>query len=208
MKLVKISETEIRWLDSKIDGLEMPSDERISLAARCQDMAREHHKAIVRLIANSLHGSAFSLIRPMFEAHTRGSWLYRCATDRDVEKYKKETLEKSFTALVSEVDGLPEYKLSEYKIGAYSKIKEMYWKIMNSYVHCGYDQTASRIKGSSIEPNYNKRETEQWLYFASSIGFVSAFEISMLAKNFALQKKILRRFRAFPVKNYTEAATL
>ena len=90
MKLVESSEMLIKWVDSKINGLEVPSDDRTRLAAGCHDMAREHHKSIVLLVSNSLYGSAFSLVGLIFEAYIRGVWLYRCAKESEVEKYKRE----------------------------------------------------------------------------------------------------------------------
>jgi hypothetical protein len=37
----------IRWLDDRIDGLEVKLDDRARLAAACLDMALDYHKAIV-----------------------------------------------------------------------------------------------------------------------------------------------------------------
>ena len=71
------SEELIQWLDRQIDGLDISSDERTRLAAGCLDMALEHQKAIVLLVAKSLCGSAFSIARLIFEAYVRGVWLHR-----------------------------------------------------------------------------------------------------------------------------------
>ena len=52
------------------------------LAEGCLDVALEHHRAIVLLISHALYGSAFALIRLLFEAYMmRGLWLHRCASE-------------------------------------------------------------------------------------------------------------------------------
>jgi hypothetical protein len=89
------SEELIQWLDTQIDGLEIASEERIRLAAGCLDMALEHQKAIVLLVANKLYGSAFALARLIFEAYVRGIWLQMYASETEIEKFKKDELKKS-----------------------------------------------------------------------------------------------------------------
>lgn len=84
-QLVQESEQLIQWLDKSINGLEIKSDTRTRLAAGCLDLALEHQKAIVLLTAHKLYGSAFSLARLIFEAYVRGVWLWRCASDSEVE---------------------------------------------------------------------------------------------------------------------------
>lgn len=73
---IRESEQLFQWLDSNIDGLDIPSDDRTRLAAGCLYMVLEHQKAIVLLTANSLFGSVASLVRVEFEAYIRGVWLF------------------------------------------------------------------------------------------------------------------------------------
>ena len=71
---IRKSEALIQWMDQKIDGLEISSEDRTMISAACFDVALEHQKAIVLLIANKLVGSAF-LVRILFEAYIRGLWI-------------------------------------------------------------------------------------------------------------------------------------
>lgn len=93
------SEALIQWMDQRIDGLEIRSDERTRISAACFDVALEHQKSIVLLIANHLVGSAFSLVRVLFETYIRGLWLERCASETEIEKYKKIDLPKALLLL-------------------------------------------------------------------------------------------------------------
>lgn len=63
---IRESKQLIQWIDSKIDGLDIPSTERSQLAAGCLDMALEHQKSIVVLTTSSLYGSAAALVIKVF----------------------------------------------------------------------------------------------------------------------------------------------
>lgn len=73
--------------------MDIPSDDRTRLAAGCLDIVLEHQKSIVLLIANLLFGSAASLVRLEFEAYIRGVWLLNCASELELEKFKKDKLQ-------------------------------------------------------------------------------------------------------------------
>ena len=84
MNRIEQSDKLIQWIDEKIDGLEFKTDGRREIVAGSLDVALEHQKAIILLIANEYYGSAFSLIRVLFEAYVRSLWLNYCATDDDL----------------------------------------------------------------------------------------------------------------------------
>jgi hypothetical protein len=84
-----LSENLIDWLDSFIEGLLVPANDRAIIAAACQDVALVHHKAIVLSTRNLFHASAFGLVRLQFEAYVRGAWLRHCASDEQVARFKE-----------------------------------------------------------------------------------------------------------------------
>lgn len=127
---IKKSEALIQWMDQRIDGLEISSDERTRISAACFDVALEHQKAIVLLIANQLIGTAFSLVRLLFEAYIRGLWSGKCASEQEIEKYKKNRLDKTFATLIQEIE-----QIEGFQEGVLSKAKAAGWKAMNSYTH-------------------------------------------------------------------------
>ncbi len=90
--LVTKSNELIQWLDEHVYDLNLIEDahSRSRLAVSCFYVALEHHRAIVLLISHNLHGSARPLIRILFDAFIRGLWLYRCASDDDLEYFKKK----------------------------------------------------------------------------------------------------------------------
>ena len=90
-KHIEKSEDLIKWLINFIDHLSIPSNDRVRIAASCLDAAMEHHRSIVLTTTASYYGSAFALLRIEFEAYIRGAWLSNCASDSEVERFKKTT---------------------------------------------------------------------------------------------------------------------
>lgn len=194
MKSISHSEKLIQWADLKIDGLEFSSDDRSRIVAGCLDMALEHQKAIILLIAKRLYGSAFSLIRLLFEAYVRGLWLNYCASEKEIEKFKKGRLDKNFGELIEDIE-----KIEGYKEGTLLKAKDAGWKVMNSFTHCGFSQIVRRNTESTIEPNYEIEEIEEAINFTNAIGLLSYLEISFLAKNETLSMEILEKIKEIKV---------
>jgi len=187
-ELIIKSEELIQWLDKHIDGIEISSEERTRLAAGCLDTALEHHQAILLLVSRSLFGSAFALVRLLFEAYIRGIWLHRCASDSELELFKAEKLDKKFGTFIQEIErieGFEECVLSNAKLKS--------WSAMNSYTHTGFMQIVRRNTASAIEPNYTEGEILEALNFANAIGLLSALEISHLAGSEELANSILEQ---------------
>lgn len=187
-EIIDKSEELIQWIDKQIDGLEITSEERVRLAAGCLDMVLEHQKAIVLLVANKLYGSAFSLARLIFEAYVRGIWLQMCASDTEIEKYKKDKLEKDFSTLIKDIESC-----NGFEEGILSTAKAANWISMNSFTHSGYLQAVRRNKEETIEPNYTDVEIIELLNIANALGMLSALQIALLADKKELANGMLEK---------------
>lgn len=188
---IKDSEALIQWLDSRIDGLQIPSALRSRLAGGCLDVALEHQKAIVLLVAHSLNGSAFALSRLLLEAYVRGVWLHQCASDADLKRFESGAFDRTFGSLVTDIE-----RLEAFSIGVLSAVKRSSWSTMCGFTHTGFDQVVRRNKETTIEPNYEEVDLLEVLDFADGIGLMSAVEIAHLANNGALAMALLDKARA------------
>ena len=177
-----------RWIDTKIDGVAIPSTVRGRMADGCLDQALEHQKAIVLLVCRHHFGSALALIRVAFESYVRGVWLHQCATDTELSKYTRDKLKKEFHELIVEVE-----TTEAFKEGVLSAIKKRSWKAMNSFTHSGYSQAVRRNTEDSIEPNYDEQEILEVLQFSSAIALLSCIEIASLANNVDLAYEFLKK---------------
>ena len=159
-------------------------------------MALEHQKAIVLLIAKNLHGSAFALVRPLFETYVRGLWLHRCATDADLGKFVKGQDIGKFGDLCAAVEWL-----DGFKDGVLSDVKERSWSAMSGFTHTGMEQIARRYTEETIEANYDEGEILEALNFACGIGWLAAIAICDLAGNVELANTVLEKVQElFPAR--------
>jgi hypothetical protein len=179
-----------RWLDSKIDGVAIPSTVRARMAGGCLDQALEHPKAIALLVRRRHFGSALALVRLAFESYVRGVWLHQCATDAEVTRYTKDKLKKEFGAMLEEIE-----KTDAFNEGVLSAIKKRSWRAMNSFTHSGYSQAVRRNTSNSIEPNYDEHELLEALQFANAIALLAAIQVASLADNVDLAYDFLKKAR-------------
>lgn len=190
MTKIEQSEKMIQWEDNKIDGLEFKVNGRRELVASSLDVALEHQKAIIMLIANKYYGSAFSLIRILFETYVRSLWLNYCATEKDLDDFKKNKLRKKFYELISDVE-----KIEGYNGGTLSKAKKAGWAAMNSFTHSGYTQIERRFGKSSIEPNYDEKEIDEAINFTNATGLLCCLEISFLTNDEVFMQELLEKMK-------------
>ena len=166
----------VKWIDDQTAGLTLPTDERSMLAQGCLDVALEHQAAIAILHAAELPGSMLALLRVLSESLVRGLWLHECATDAELEKFKKGPLDKSFDALVQEYElkiGTPAGVLSGFKLSA--------WKQMNDFTHTGFLQVTRRHAPGRLGPNYPEPDLCKALGVAGALGLIAAGQLIAMA---------------------------
>jgi hypothetical protein len=191
-QLLKESEQLTDWFDISLNGVELKAEMRSRLAGGCLDIALEHHRAIITLISQALYGSAFSLVRSLFEAYVRGVWLHRSASDADLERFKKDTLHKEFGTLIRDLE-----KIDGFESHVLSATKTRSWDALNSYTHSGYLQIVRRNTEATIEPNYAEDEMVEVLDFVNAVGLLSALETALLSGNKQLACAFLDKAQAF-----------
>lgn len=185
---IKESELLIQWIDSKIDGLDVPADVRTRLAAGCLDMALEHQKAIILLTSRSLFGSAAALIRLEVDAYVRGVWILYCASDAEVYAYGEDKHKRPFGSMIEDIE-----KLDAYNVGTLSRFKKASWAAMNSFTHTGIFQVARRNTVDEIRPNYTDAEVVDGLTTANSFGILTAIAIANIAGDEELAEAVFKR---------------
>jgi hypothetical protein len=179
------------WIDRSVHGLDIPSGDREVMAGALFDQVHEHQRAIQVLLKSSFVGSAFSLLRPTLETFVRGVWLWRCASDKEVENFAKDKInEKSFGTLIQEIEARP-----GYDVGVLSKVKKEAWSAMCSYAHGGYLQAVRRISPRQIAANYSEGEILEVINSSCAIALLAAHEIFSMAKRKDLLKEVLEQMR-------------
>ena len=167
------------------------------IVAGCQDVALEHHKSIVLTTNVQFHGSAFALVRIEFEAYVRGQWLRYCASDDEVERFKRDRLDKKFSKIIGDLESH-----EAFNVGVLLQIKQESWRAMNSFTHTGFLQVVRRVSATEIGSNYTEEEIVGTLDFADSIAILATLAIvnvaaGELADREALAERLLERMKEF-----------
>lgn len=190
-----LAEGQIKQLALKIEGVEISASDRNRLSAACLHQALEHHEAIILLIRRKLIGSAFALVRPMFEIYIRAIWLRLCASEIELRRFQKGKLEREFSALITDIESH-----EDYNIGVLSGIKKKSWRAMNDYTHGGPLQVIRRINEDSIASNYSGEEVQEIVTFAGTVGLLATSEISLLAGRVDIATALLEEMKEVSAK--------
>ena len=182
------SERSLNWVHSKLDGMnisQLPDDKRAQLAAACWHVAIEHSMAIVVLVRQTLHGSALTLIRPLFEAYVRGMWLMHAATKDDLDRAGRDKFPNDFNRLVNELDE----KFPSLR--PFSAVKKQSWKRLCSFTHTGYQQIGARLTPQGLGYDYQDSEILQALEWADMFRLLAVGAFATLTANEPLAREAL-----------------
>jgi len=180
------------WVLERLGGKELAPSHRIALPAGCFDVAVEHHNGIIALCENGYFGSAFALIRVIFEACVRGVWLHNCATEEEIFQFEKDTLDKKFYQVLQEVE-----QLEGFNEGILGSVKSKYWGAMNSFTHTGIFQVSRRLSEGSLGSNYSDEEVIEVLGFSGVMFLFAAQQIALLSGDLSLANEMLGKMSEF-----------
>lgn len=161
------------WLTPRLDGLEITKSKRVLLSLGCLDQAIEHHLAICHLLKCKVNGSAFALVRLIFESFVRGVWLKNCATESQLQKFETDKLKLQFWELLEAIESL-----EGFRSGMLGRLKTQAWSAMNSYTHSGFQQASRRFSKEHIEPTYTDSEVIEVLKISGSFALMSFQQIA------------------------------
>ena len=178
------------WIAGEVDGLDLPGGRRAHLAGACLSVALDHHSGIIALIEDRHHPSAVALIRPLFEAYIRGSWLAFVATDEQVEAFAKG---KEPPRLAEMIEGLE--RQDRFNVGVLSQVKQQTWGRMCDFTHTGALQVAQNMTESTVERAYVDDELEDVLGAANGWALLVSISLAGIAQDEPLSLRLLDRAR-------------
>ena len=176
------------WIAQRLDGLDIPRERRVLLAVSCHDVVIEHHVGVATLLSSRINGSAFALVRPIFETFVRGVWLRRCATDEQISQFVNDKLDLHFGQLLEEIE-----KLDAFQDGMLSGLKKNAWRAMNSYTHGGMQQAGRRTKGAYVEPDFPPEEIVEVIKLAGTFALLAFQQIAFEATRMDLANEAHQR---------------
>lgn len=143
-----------------------PADTKITLLLAYVDIALEHHEAIWLLTKSRLYGSAFAMVRLVYDAMLRAFWINKVATEQQIEQAIDDEFGFPLEKILAEIkrdyfsDRPPE---EAQKFDSFLQLIKQAWRPMCSYTHSGALQLARRFTGDELKPNYKDGEIAEAL---------------------------------------------
>jgi hypothetical protein len=156
-------------IDEKMNGIPVEGTFRARLFNGFLHLSLEHFGSIIILIRNGMMGSAAALIRPQYEALTRGLYFQECATDEKVESFVNG---KDPISLYKMVECLEEeFSIENNPLSAvYSVLKRR----MHDFTHGGFNQISKRFTEHELVSNFSVEETVQIIRLSQILALHSA----------------------------------
>jgi hypothetical protein len=141
----------------------------------------EHQEAIHLLIVRDMIGSAFALVRSVFEGACRGVWINCCASDDQIERFRvSDEISLTMAELTDAIDTACATQ------GFYKTAKQTLWNTLNSYTHTGMMQVSRRFSHHELKTSYDEDD----IYIVASLVTTSTL---LLIANFLGTQSFIRQ---------------
>jgi len=180
----------INWLAEHLNGLPVLASPRNQLSAVCLSVAQDHHTAVIVLLERELYASAFTLVRPLYEAYVKGVWLANCATESQVQRFARIGDAPPISGQIAALE-----KIEAFREGNLTRIHVESWAAMCSFTHTGILQVERWLTGKAIEQTFQPEDLIQAANFTGAIALMSGIGMATLAARSSLAELILERAR-------------
>lgn len=173
-----------------------PDGLRRSIAAGSFDAVCEHHRAVNLLVEQRLIGSAFALLRPMYDGCVVGLWAAYVAADALLEQFEAGRYTPEPHKVIKQ--------LKQYDDGSYvetlQRVHNESWKVLSTYVHGGHLQVSRRNAVDFVGPNYANDEVSELLSFSNAMVVIAAMEIPGLTNDQVFIDEMTKVITAYVAK--------
>ncbi len=182
-----------RWaqsLNALCGKMALQSNDRSRLSSALLYTSNEHFFSILTLCSKNIPASAFSLMRPQYEAFTRGLWVQFCAKDTQINSILSG---KSFPKSNQEIlDALS--KIPRYEEGQLNHLCKIVWKKSHDFTHGGGVQASWHIGRQSIGSQYTRKEIDGLCTITNSISLANSIALSELCNSPKSAYKLTRSY--------------
>ncbi|EJE8536015.1 hypothetical protein M5226_004393 [Vibrio vulnificus] len=166
-----------------LDGYQHQGSLKDNFALMNHYVVFDTQRAIFDLLALRHIGAAKALLRVLFEAHVRGKWLYKCASEKQIAQAQKDNIKSKTTGNSIQFYEMIEdlEKASPNLNGALKKFKDNHWKGLNSLTHSGVLQLQRYSSLYNVE-NIDA-EIATIIDFSNRMTIGSLSEVGVITKN-------------------------
>ena len=174
-----------------VDGASFVASHRTRVVASLHHLCIEHHSGIVLLCDNGVHGSAFALHRPQFEAYIRGAWFHHCADDQQIQKFLDGNDPPKVDDMIRQLE-----TLEPFKGGMLSRAKMETWRSMNAFTHGGAIQIKARNTSDEIVQSFTSEHVAGLLTTAATLALLAGVGIAEVAEQTSLAIDLQAGYRS------------
>ena len=138
---------------------EYPQDTRTYLLKAYVDIAIEHHDAIWLLAKCRLNGSAFAMVRLVYDAMLRAFWINKVASEQQIERAIDDKLGFPLKKILVQIkrDYFSDRPQEEAELfDSFLQLIKEAWGAMCSFTHSGALPIRRRFTGDELKPNYSE----------------------------------------------------
>ena len=169
-----------------LDGMKVEGSDRVLLSVMLHDVVFDNQRAIFDIVQLGHLTPASALLRVLFEAHVRGIWLFACATDKQVQQYKKDSVKSRvkpknnipFQEMISDIE-----KEMPHLNGSLSDFKKNHWKGLNGLTHSGTQQFKYQFNNGEMRRKYSDDYAETLLDFSKRLAIHSLGSLGKIVKS-------------------------
>ena len=188
MTTLQLSQELAHGIASTMRGRKAPDGLRGSVAAGSFDAVCEHHRAINLLIEQRLVGTAFVLLRSMFDGCIVGLWATYVASDELLGRFEDGRFTPEPHKVIKQLQSHDDGNYTE----TLQRIYDQGWKLLCSYTHGGHLQVLRRNAADFVGPNYTDDEVCELLTFSNAMAIIAAMEIPSLTSDQAFTDKMMK----------------
>lgn len=172
-------------------------NERGNLSLMLHFVVFDTQRAIYDLVGLRHFGAASALLRVLFETHIKAEWLMLCATEKQVEQFKRDSVKSAskpknginFQEMIADLES----KKPNLN-GSLQAFKDNHWKGLNSFTHSGAMQLM-QFQGSRDATEDTGSNTIDFAnrFAINSLGSVGELlkDINVLKKHISLADRFL-----------------
>jgi hypothetical protein len=175
-----------------VNDLTLQVDDRTRLAAACYFVALDHHEGITILFDNGVPSPALALLRPLYEAFIRGSWLHECASECELNAFKNGKDPPKIKELLERLE-----RTAAFDSKILSNEHGKNWAVLCGLTHTGIQQVRMCLSGDAIERNCSNELIDEAMGYAGGYALLAGSGVARLADDTALEAHLLELGKAF-----------
>ena len=179
------------WLHKQVNGRKFEGRRQQRWGSALLQHSWEISDAVVHLLERNLPGPGWSLARPLCESFVRGIWILHCASDADMERFRKGE-SPGFPKLLEGISSHRDASLHVAWLRATSANRDVF----HDFTHGGIEHVLRRVSEDMVEPRYPERELEYLLALSVEVYLRVGWELLSLMGDAGAKRQLFEKVQS------------